>query len=284
MDAALVNGDTPLDKYLQDKMDKFFEDLQEKTMKWMTETLGAFRLEINAHIAENKEKIDTLREDTKNAMCMLREEMHSKDSLILSLQAEIEKQKRASLEQGVHDRKRDLLLSDIPMSRDETPASLENKIRENFVSKLDIPQTDVDKYIFTARHRLQKNENSTSPPKVICVLVDLDHVNQVLAAARKKGRNGQHVQNHLPQALQKWKSHCLYQRRLLIDNGSDPKDVRIRERRGFTTLQIREGQQFSDKLTYVVSVYDTPFPCVIPIPPPTPRMLPLHDSGFGHHR
>ena len=224
----------------------------------MDDTMQAFRLELSGQIQTNAASITNLRKETQEAVVTLRKEIHAKDDYILNLQHQVLIQKREALEQGVHDRKRDLMLSEIPQDNDETPATLENKIRANFINKLSIPKTDVDKYIFTARHRLQKNAKSNKPPKVICVLVDLDHVNQVLDAARKKGKDGQHVQNHLPRALQQWKSHCLYQRRLLINNGCDVKDVRIRDRRGFTTLQMREGREFVDKLSYNVVVNDEP--------------------------
>ena len=254
-------SDFNIEKYLKDRMDAFFKDLEEKTMKWMTETIQAFRVEMNNNI-------ENLRTHTQGAVAGLHQEIAKRDVAMEILKDSVVKMKQATLEQGVHDRKRDLLISDIPH---ETPAQLEKKVRDNFVTTLQLPQADVDKYVFTARHRLQANPRSNAPPKVIVVFVDLDHINQVLAAARNKGRQGQHIQTHLPRELQSFKSHCLHQRRLLIDTGRDQRDIRVRERRGFPVLQIKEGSAFVDKLWYVVNLNDNiPYPYLIEVPRPAP--------------
>jgi hypothetical protein len=268
MDSFFAGGTTSLDKYLHSKVDTFFSGLEDKMMNWLTTSFVAFRTEISAKIAEQSAKIDTLRSDTHQVVNTLKHELNQKEIYISGLTEVIVGQKRATLEQGVHDRKRDIMVGNIKVDTDETPAKLELKVRENFINTLNIPKRDVDSYVFTARHRLQNNGRGKAP-NVICVLVDLDHVNQVLTAARKKGKEGQHIQSHLPRELQKWKHHCLYQRRLLINAGKDPKDVRVRDRRGFSVLQIKEGREYYDKLTYEVTLHDnTQFPVVIAIPQP----------------
>ena len=67
------------------------------------------------------------------------------------------------------------MIADLPWVKEETPAQLDTKIRENFISKLNLDRAEVNKFVFTARHRLQIPKNG-KPPKTIVVLLDLDHV------------------------------------------------------------------------------------------------------------
>lgn len=225
-----------IDEYINAKCEAFFTTLEVRLLKTVDTHLKVYSDKIAAHEIE----IKSLRDTNK------------------LLEGELLKQKKANLEQGVHDRKRDIIISDLVDEgdpRDETPAKLEQKIKDNLVNKLDIPRAEVNKFVFTARHRLQKPKRGL--PKVIAVISDLDHVNTIFTAARKKGRDGQHIQNHLPQELQRWKNRCLYERKQLVESGVQRSELRLREFKGFTKLQIKEGTEWVDKLVYKVAFLDT---------------------------
>ena len=236
IDSHVQESKNVFDDYINDKCENFFSNLQVRLVKTVDDHLKIYCDKLAAQAVE----IKGLRE-TNNI-----------------LEGELLKIKKSNLEQGVHDRKRDIIISDLEVEgepRDETQAVLEVKIRDNLVNKLDIPRAEVNKFVFTARHRLQKSRRG--PPKVIAVICDLDHVNTVISAARKKGRDGQHIQNHLPQELQRWRNRCLYERKMLVDSGVQKSELRLREFKGFTKLQIKVNSEWEDKLVYKVALLDT---------------------------
>ena len=237
MDAHVESNKASVDEYINEKLGAFFTSLEEKLTKSFNKLCEGFR----------ESCLDEIR--------LLKEENTKKDTKIKQLESAFLKIKKESLEQAVHDRKRNLMISDIPIQQNETNEMLEASIREGFVHQLGIPKPQVDKFVFSARHRLQPGKRG--PPKVIAVLVDSDHVNTVLTAARKKGTQGQHIQTHLPTELGRWKSRCLYERRKLLDDGLDKKSVRIREMKGFSVLQVYNGAQWENRFEYTVSLDDS---------------------------
>ena len=231
-----------LEEFFASQATEFFSKLTEKFNVFITD----FRNKVTVEIERNAAEISSLRE-----------RCNQKDVYIDNLEKELLRQKRGNMEQGVHDRKRDVMIADIPESNGESPGVLEEKIRDDFVGKLGIPRVEVNKFVFTARHRLQKPKNGNKAPKVIAVLLDLDHANMVFTAARKKGRDGQHIQKHLPKELQDFKNRCLKIRREMIDGGVDKKDVRVWDFKGFAKLQVKEDGVFEDKLVYKMSLDST---------------------------
>lgn len=235
MRAHITQEKQALDDFLEQRTKSFWNSLETKLTATFNSFLENFKKTVNADLQANRNEIVNLRAEND------------------VLRSEVLKQKKGNLEQGVHDRKRDVMISDLEINDNETQSQLEAKICDNFVNTLGIPRSEVNKFVFKARHRLQKPRNG-KPPKVIAVLLDLDHVNTVFTAARKKGAAGQHIQTHLPQELQMWKNRCLKERRRIIDGGCDRKDVRVRDYRGFSKLQVRQGDNFVDKLVYMVSL------------------------------
>ena len=234
-----------LDNYLEEKSNAFFEKLEIKLVKTFDNFLSEFKEKVVADIQANTDQIVSLRAESDR-----------RDARLEVLEKEVLKQKRGNLEQGVHDRKRDIIISDLELHKDDTPTQVDAKIRNNFVNKLGLSTGVINDFIFTARHPLGKPKNG-KPPKVIAVLLDLDHVNTVFNAARKKGPGGQHIQTHLPQELQKWKNRCLFERRNMLNSGADRSEVRIRDFKGFSKLQVKHDTiGWVDKLEYVVSLDD----------------------------
>ena len=239
LDAHVEAGKTDLETFFSGKADKFFGDLTERFNTFINE----FKVKVEGEIKENRDEI-----------AKLRDRCDEKDRRIDLLEKWALEQKKGFLEIGVQDRKRNVMISDLPESEAETPAILQGKICDDFVTNLGIPRAEVNKFVFTARHRLQKSNHPTKPTKVIAVLQDLDHANMVFTAARKNGRKGQHIQKHLPTELQEWKNRCLKIRRDMIDGGLDTKEVRVWDSKGFAKLQVKESGTFTDKLIYKVSL------------------------------
>ena len=233
IDSYVEGEKSVIDAYINSKCEAFFDSLQERLVELVNTHLKAYTDTVAAQATEIKQL-----QDENNL-----------------LKGELLKVKRSNLEQGVHDRKRDVIISDLVEEENETPQALETKIRENFVTKLEIPRNEVNEFVFTARHRLHKAKRGTT--KVIAVLTDLDHVNKVILAARRKGKEGQHLQNHLPQELQQWRNRCLFERKQLTDSGVSKKDLRLRDFKGFTKLQRKQGLEWETILEYKVTFNDS---------------------------
>ena len=233
LDSYVEESKSVIDAYINSKCNQFFDGLQERLVRLINTHLEAY----NDLVKDQAEEIKLLKEEN------------------FLMKNEVLKMKKANLEQGVHDRKRDIIISGLEEDAGETPQSLEVKIRANLVSTLDIPKAEVDKFVFTARHRLHKPKSGNA--KVIAVLTDLDHVQRVISAARRKGKDGQHLQNHLPQELQKWRNRCLWERKQLIDDGAEKKDLRLRDFKGFTKLQQKNGADWDTLLEYKVTFDDS---------------------------